>query len=83
MKITIETVPHGWKVTAEEDGRFLLNQALTSDEALWSVSQVLNEVKPRYLVSPMENVWDRITFARFCASKYNELEQVFGGSDVD
>lgn len=87
MKITIETVPHGWKVTAEEDGRFLLDDGLGADEALWSVTQVMNEVKPRYLHTPMKRIQDQIQWK----DKFhkNGLAWVFGGvtdgeyADVD
>lgn len=79
MKITIEKVDYGWKVTAEEDGRFLLNEALSPDEALWSVAQVMNEVKPKYLWSPMQNIQEKIRWGKvFCD---NPLARVFGGSD--
>jgi len=77
MKITIETVPHGWKVTAEEDGRFLLNDGLGTDEAFWSVAQVMNEVKPRYLKSPMDNIREYLYFGRFRSN--NRLAELFGG----
>ena len=77
MKITIEKVQYGWKVTAEEDGRFLLNDGLGADEALWSVAQVMNEVNPRYLHTPMRHIQDQIRFKdRF---HKNGLAHVFGG----
>jgi len=81
MKITIEKVKYGWKVTAEEDGRFLLNDCLTPDEALWSVTQVMNEVNPRYLNSPMRNIQDEIRRAKIFHS--NPLAYVFGGEGHD
>lgn len=78
MKITIETVLHGWKVTAEEDGRILLNDGLCTDEAFWSVAQVMNKVKPRYLKTPIENIQEMLK-GRY--SRRNKLAEVFGGSD--
>jgi len=81
MKITIEKVQYGWQVTAEEDGRLLLNDGLGADEALWSVAQVMNEVKPRYLKSPMKNIQDEIRRKKLFHS--NPLAHVFGGEGYD